>query len=139
MRSWIPATLLVYAAACTGWFWHIAQDHGTPSWARVPVGMLVLIGLIALLYRRLEDGIWPAPDLSGIRIVPPPRVARWCIVAVSTYPAGGEQVIGRYRSHRVAAWIAGWLPKRTGVRLEVRASDESSRTTETSASEVSRG
>lgn len=72
-------------------------------------------------------------DRAGLRLVPPPKEPRWHIVAVSTYPSGGEQVIGGYRSRRVATWIAGWLPKRTGVRLEVRPAGQGARATETTA------
>jgi hypothetical protein len=43
-------------------------------------------------------------DLSHVRLIPPPRGAgRWQVWAVSRYPAGGEQLVGRYR----ARWVAG--------------------------------
>lgn len=49
-------------------------------------------------------------DLSNVRIIPPPRGAgRWQVWSTSRYPAGGQQMVGRYRTRWAARRIAGWL------------------------------
>lgn len=61
---------------------------------------------------------WHVPN----RIIPPPKVGRWQVVAVSTYPAGGERRVGRYRM-RVAARLVAWALARRfppTSRYEVR-------------------
>jgi len=63
-------------------------------------------------------------DLSRLRIIPPPSgQGRWQVWAVSRYPAGGERLVGRYRTRWVARRIAAHLdagPDGTVRRFEAR-------------------
>lgn len=65
----------------------------------------VLCALTGWLWRR--HIAWR--DFSRIRFIPPPRVGRWQVWRLSSYPAGGETLMGRYRlalSARLVAWAA---------------------------------
>lgn len=62
-----------------------------------------------LVTQRLARRLFPL-DLSNVRIIPPPRGSgRWQVWATSRYPAGGQQIVGRYRTRWAARRVADWL------------------------------
>lgn len=78
-----------------------------------------LSALVGWLWRR--HLAWRG--FSHVRLVPPPKVGRWQVWHLSSYSAGGETLMGRYRlalSARLVAWGSTRSSMNPAHRYEAR-------------------